>query len=173
MKEKKKQYLIRETWSAISETRSDIHEYPENFRWESIGRKFSLGIPPLILARCDFASSFLCSDFCSTFFVLKRLSLRTSMIELRRNLCEHDSLSEIIYRAYHIIECTSMHTLCTMTEITQISRFFFINFLLGIHYIALLAFFYSSWFFHILNLLIIEIRLFLYSFIFVIGRKSS
>jgi len=35
------------------------------------------------------------------------------MIELRRNLCEHDSLSEIIYRACYIIECTSMHILCT------------------------------------------------------------
>jgi len=70
IKEEKEQYLICETWSAISETRGDIHEYPENFRWESIGRKFWLGIPPLILARCDYASSFFCSDFYSTFFVL-------------------------------------------------------------------------------------------------------
>lgn len=78
------QYRARETWSAISETRGGIHEYPENFRWENIARKFWPVIPPLIIARCGFASSFLHSKFRSTFFVLGHLSKGTPTSELRR-----------------------------------------------------------------------------------------
>jgi len=60
-----------------------------------------------------------------------------------------------------------------MTEITHISRFFFINFLLDIHYVALLAFFlfflvFSH--FEFINYRNTIVSLFI---CFVIDRKSS